>query len=455
MEQYTKKFLWKQRIGFGISDYACNLAYLMVNTYLLIFYTDVAGITASAAAFMFVVTKFIDGITDYIVGAWVDRTDTKMGRSRPWMLAGTPVLAVGMVLVFTTPDWSTGGKLAWAYLTYIIFSFGYTMVNIPMGSILPTLSASPSERTKIVTSRTIFSSLGSLTSASMALWLVAKLGKGNEALGYRNTNLVFGIMVIIILIVSVFSIKEINPAPKVTEKAHLLKDLSELVRNKPYMLILVYTFTLFVGYLGMFAAIAYYFKYIVGNEMLTSVAVSILTIVPIFAMLLSASLNQKFGKRDISIFGCTVQIIGYGLIFVGSQNLTILYLGIGVMAAGMGFRQNMFFSMGADIVDYGEWKFGKSLAGTQTAVRGFVNKLASASASAIVAGLLAWGGYNGVLDVQSASANAAINIAFIGVPIVCCIVSIVVLLFYDLDKNYPQIRKELDERHAEAKSEKR
>lgn len=156
MEKLSKGFLWKQRIGFGISDYACNLAYLMVNTYLLIFYTDVAGIPAGAAAFMFLVTKFIDGITDYIVGSLVDRTNTKIGRSRPWMLAGAPVLAIGMVLVFTTPEWSSTGKLVWAYLTYIIFSFGYTMVNIPMGSILPTLSADSRERTKIVTSRTIF-----------------------------------------------------------------------------------------------------------------------------------------------------------------------------------------------------------------------------------------------------------------------------------------------------------
>lgn len=123
------------------------------------FYTDVAGIPAASAAFMFLITKFIDAFTDYMVGALVDRTNTKMGRNRPWMLAGAPVLAIGMVLVFTTPDFSTGGKLAWAYITYIIFSFGYTLVNIPMGSILPTLSADATERTKIATTRTIFRTL--------------------------------------------------------------------------------------------------------------------------------------------------------------------------------------------------------------------------------------------------------------------------------------------------------
>lgn len=446
MEKLSKSFLWRQRIGFGISDYACNLAYLMVNTYLLIFYTDVAGIAASAAAFMFAITKVIDGVTDYIVGALVDRTNTKLGRSRPWMLAGAPVLAIGMVLVFTTPNWSANGKLAWAYITYIIFSFGYTMVNIPMGSIVPTLSADPRERTKIVTSRTIFSNLGSLTSASMALWLIDKLGKGSVAAGYRNTNLVFGIIVIIIMVISVASVREINPAPEVKEKANIIKDLSELIHNKPYMLLLVYTFVLFLGYIGMYAAIAYFFKYVVGNEMLTSVAVSILTIVPIAAMLIAVQLNQKLGKRDISVIGCIIQIVGYVVVYFGIHNVPVLYTGFVIVGFGQGFRTNMFFSMQPDIVDYSAWKFGRSLAGTQTAVRGFVNKVASAVASSLVAGLLAWGAYDGTAAVQTVSAQNAIIIAFIAVPIVCCVLSIVIMAFYDLDKIHPQIKKELDER---------
>ena len=109
----TTKFKWRQRIGFGISDYACNLAYLLANTYLLFYYTNCAGLAAGAVGFMFVVTKFIDAFTDYMVGAMIDRTDTKMGRYRPWMLYGAPVLADGMVLLFSDPTgWSAGAKLA-------------------------------------------------------------------------------------------------------------------------------------------------------------------------------------------------------------------------------------------------------------------------------------------------------------------------------------------------------
>ena len=451
-QTYSKKFIWRQRIGFGISDYACNLAYLMVNTYLLIFYTDVAGIPAASASIMFLITKFVDAFTDYLVGSLVDRTNTKMGRNRPWMLAGAPVLAIGMVLVFTTPDFSVAGKIAWAYATYIIFSFGYTLVNIPMGSILPTLSADATERTKIATTRTVFSNLGSLTSASMALWLIAKLGNGDQATGYRNTNIVFGIMVIVILLICVASIREINLPPRTTEKSSIVKDFGCLIRNKPYMLMITYTFFFFLAYLGMFASIAYYFKYNVGNEMLTSVAVTLLTVIPIFSMLIAAKMNAKITKRNITILGIAIQIAGSVIAWISGGNAAIVLIGVGLLGFGMGFRSNMYFSMLADVADYGEWQSGRNLAGTQMAVNGFSNKVSSACASAIVAGLLAWGAYDGTAAVQSAKANTAISIAFIVLPIVANIAGIVVMWFYDLDKKYDKVEKELKERRAQVSS---
>ena len=110
----TPFFKWRQRVGFGISDYACNLAYLLTNTYLMFYYTNCAGISPGDAGFMFVVTKAIDAVTDYLTGVWIDRTDTKMGRYRPWMLFGAPVLAIGMIILFSVPTgWAYGAKLAW------------------------------------------------------------------------------------------------------------------------------------------------------------------------------------------------------------------------------------------------------------------------------------------------------------------------------------------------------
>ncbi|MDE7068304.1 MAG: MFS transporter, partial [Schaedlerella arabinosiphila] len=323
----TTAFKWRQRIGFGISDYACNLAYLLANTYLLFYYTNCAGLAASAVGFMFVVTKFIDAFTDYMVGAMIDHTDTKMGRYRPWMLGGAPVLAVGMVLLFSVPTgWSAGAKLAWAYITYVIFSFGYTLVNIPMAPIVSALSPSPTERTKIATTRTVFSNLGSLTSSLFVIPMVYYFAGSEDATGaalaagYRNTNIVLGLMVIAIMCLCVFNTAEINPPSKAAEKSSILQDLGAVFKNKYYIMLLLLVFFLFLGYLGMYGAMQYYYNYIVCDQSSMPIALSLLTILAIPTMVLAAYLNGRgIHKVTLLQFGAVVDVIGYAVLFFTSN----------------------------------------------------------------------------------------------------------------------------------------
>lgn len=463
----TTKFKWRQRIGFGISDYACNLAYLLANTYLLFYYTNCAGLAAGAVGFMFVVTKFIDAFTDYMVGAMIDRTDTKMGRYRPWMLYGAPVLAVGMVLLFSVPTgWSAGAKLAWAYVTYVIFSFGYTLVNIPMAPIVSSLSASATERTKIFTTRTVFSNLGSLTSSLFVLPMVYFFSGSKDATGaalatgYRNTNIVLGIIVVVIMAICVFSIVEINPPTKSAGKSSLIKDIGSLVKNKYYIMFLGEVFFLFLGYLSMYGAMQYYYTYIVGDVSGMSLALTLLTLLAIPTMILAAYLNGKgIAKIKLIQFGAIVDCVGFAILFFTS-NGTIATASLGLIGLGFGFRSSMFFSMMPDIFDYTEWQVGRNLGGTQNAIQGFVNKVSSAAASAIVSALLVWGNYDAAkLDKAMADGisiakefpqtHTAINFAFGGLALVATILSIVVLIPYDLDKKYPQIRAELNQRNKE------
>ncbi len=462
----TTKFKWRQRIGFGISDYACNLAYLLANTYLLFYYTNCAGLDAGAVGFMFVITKFIDAFTDYMVGALIDRTDTKMGRYRPWMFYGAPVLAVGMVLLFSVPTgWGVGAKLAWAYITYIIFSFGYTLVNIPMAPIVSSLSASATERTKISTTRTVFSNLGSLTSSLFVLPMVyffsgSKNATGTAlARGYRCTNIVLGVAVIVIMAICVFSIAEINPPTKNAEKSSILKDIKAVVKNKYYVMFLGEVFFLFLGYLAMYGAMQYYYSYIVGDVSKMPLALTLLTLLAIPTMILAAFLNGKgIAKVKLIQFGAIVDIIGYAILFFTSDG-TIATLALGLIGLGFGFRSSMFFSMMPDIFDYTEWQVGRNLGGTQNAIQGFMNKLSSAAASAIVSALLVWGNYDAAkldqaiadgvnIAQQFPQTHTAINFAFGGLSLISTVLAVVVLLPYDLDKKYPQIRADLDKRQG-------
>ena len=469
----TTQFRWRQRIGFGISDYACNLAYLLANTYLTFYYTNCAGLSAASVGFMFVITKFVDAFTDYMVGVFIDHTDTKMGRYRPWMLFGSPVLAVGMVLLFSVPvTWGDGAKMAWAYITYIIFSFGYTLVNIPMAPIVSALSPEPSERTAIATTRTVFSNLGSLTSSILTLPLVyhfagvsdaisfAAAADTAKAVGYRNTNIVLGIMVIVIFVICVFTIVEINPpSDNKEQKSSFIEDLGHAFNSKYFILVVLTCYVLFVGYLGMYGAMQYYYTYIIGSTSAMSVALSLLTICAIPTMILAATLNKRgVHKVKLMQFGAIVDAVGYLVLFLTS-NAVLATVMLAIIGLGFGFRQSMYFSMLPDVFDYTEWKFGKNMGGTQNAITGFANKLASASASAIIAALLTWGAYDATaMDEAMAAgqrvadvfpkATTAINFAFGGLSFIATILAIIFLIPYDLDKKMPEIRKDLNARSA-------
>ena len=154
------KSKWGKRIGYGIGDLGCNLVFSTMSSYLLIFYTDVFGMAAAAAGTMMLVTKLIDAITDTVMGMIVDKTHTKWGQGRPYFVVGAVPFAVFTVLTFIVPDLSEGGKLVWAYVTYCLLCTAYTVVNIPLNTIVPRLSADPNERNILVTTRMVCALLG-------------------------------------------------------------------------------------------------------------------------------------------------------------------------------------------------------------------------------------------------------------------------------------------------------
>lgn len=471
----TPAFKWRQRIGFGISDYACNLAYLVANTYLMFYYTNCAGINAGAIGVMMVVTRFVDAFTDYMVGVFIDRTDTKYGRYRPWMLAGAPVLAIGMALVFAVPvGWGDGAKLAWAFISYFIMSFGYTMVNIPMAPIVSALSPDPAERTKIATTRTVFSNLGSMTASMFTLpliWMFAGASDANsfnavdnaaKAVGYRNTNIILAIMVIVILVICFLMTVEVNPPSKTVQQSSFLDDLKHIFQNKYYLILLASTFTLFMGYFCMYGAMQYYYNYVLADPGAQPLGATLLTVCAIPTMVVAAALNGKgISKRNLMILGTAIDAIGYAILFLVA-NPTLATLALGLIGLGMGFRQSMYFSIMPDIFDYTEWQFGKNMGGTQNAVNGFLNKVASAASGALMSALLvacAYESYITELDALAAAGtpigasfpqvDLMFKVAYGGVSVIACVIGILLMIPYDLDKKYAQVRADLDARQKQ------
>lgn len=447
--ELSRGFLWRQRIGFGISELACNVGYILVNTYLLIYYTDVVGLPAGRVSVLFLATKIFDAVTDCLVGRLIDRTNTPVGRSRPWMLGGIPVLGLGMVQVFTSPDTGLTGKTLWAWGTYMMVTFGYTMINISMSSILPSLSADSGERDKIVTAKTIFASLGSMIAATLASCFLKSLGGGSQALAYCRTSMAFAAIVSVIMAVSVASIREINPPLINEKKSSIRSDMTYLGRNKPYLLVLPYTFSWLLGYVGMFAAMSYYFTYIVGDITVMGKVISCMTVGNMAGMAVSGRIIRYFSKRD-TVMACSVfQTVGFLGVWLG-EGTGLVMAGLMLYAVCYGVSQPLYWSITVDTMDYGEYLAGKSLAGTQTALIGFVSKVAGALATAGITGILYLGGYNGGSLVQSPAALDAVRVAFIGLPVFSFLGVFVTMYFYKLGKEeHDSIKMMIDRRRIE------
>lgn len=440
----SKSSLWKQRIGYGVSDFACNLIWQMISLYLLYFYTDIMGLNAAAISIMFVITRVIDGGTDLLVGYWIDKTKSKWGKSRPWFLFGAVPFAVFSVLAFSVPDISQTGKLIYAYITYIGLSFTYTVVNIPMASILPSLTSDVNERTMLSTSRKFFGFLGATIVSAFSLSLVNYFGGSNEALGFRIVMIIFGFIGCILFFTTFATVREREV--EVETKVTLMDTVKSLASNKPWKLFALNILFMWTGFFIQSSALIYYFAVNVGNKAMATMVASVMSIVPMIVNFLVPALSKKLGKRNLYVVSAIIQFLGLIIIMLANINTNIIIFGAVVSAIGYGMKESIYFSMQADPVDYGEWKTGINASGTLSSVNGFLGKCAQAIAGGIGGALLAVGGYKANATIQPESALLAIKAMYLYIPMILLILSCITMMFYTLDNEYPTIKKELEER---------
>lgn len=439
--------LYKQRFGYGLGDFACNLIWQVISLYLLYFYTDIMKLDAKAIAAMFVVCRVIDGVTDLLVGFAIDKTRTRWGKNRPWFLFGAVPFALAAFLAFSVPDISPGGKLAYAYVTYIFLSFMYTVVNIPLASILPALTDDMNERTVLATWRKFLAFLGSTIVSATALTMVEMIGHGNEALGFRVVMGIFGIIGCLCFFLTFALVRETN-LQESTKSATLKETIVSLAHNTPWKLFAVNILFQWTGYFIQSSALVFYYKYYVGSTSMSSLVATIMTMVPMVANLAVPFLAKRMGKRNLYSAAAGVQLAGLAVILAANLNTTGIVCGAFITALGYGIKESIYFSMQADPVDYGEWKTGVQAAGTLSSVNGFLGKVAQAAAGGISGLLLAWGNYESDAAVQTAEALTAIKAMYIYIPLILLVCSLVIMCFYNLDKQFPQIQAELEQRRA-------
>lgn len=436
--------LWRQRLGYGVSDFSCNLVWQVITLYLMFYYTDVVGIPATQVGVLFLVTRIFDGLTDVGMGVVIDKTHTRWGKSRPWLLFGALPFAFFATAAFHLPDLSERGKLIYAYLTYGGLSLAYTIVNIPIATILPSLTRDARERTNLATSRIVFSFAGATAVSILTMPAVRAFGGDSQADGFFRVMALYGVVAIGLFVLSFFNVREIHHEES-SRSVPLREALRSLKTNTYWHLFAVNIVFMWGAFFLQQGALIYYFTYNLKRPDLVSVIAGISTFVPVAGTFLTPFIARHMTKRGIYQLSTGILLAGMALMILAGASVAPLLAGASVAAFGFGLRQSIYFSMQADPIDYGEWKTGVGAAGLLCAINGFIGKVAMAVAGAASGLLLDWGGYVANQD-QTPAALLAIKCNYLLFPLAMNLVSVGIMAFYKLDRIYPQIRRELDAR---------
>jgi sugar (glycoside-pentoside-hexuronide) transporter len=426
----TGKLTASERLGYGVGDLGINLYFISAMTYLLYFYTDVLGLSAAAAGGVFLVARVIDAVTDPLMGFVAERTRTRWGRLRPWILLGAIPLGVAAVLTFHVPDLGATGKLVWAYATYVTFGLLYTVVSIPYSALTASLTDDHGERTALSTVRMAFAFAGGYAISVGMLPLVAALG-GGEA-GFTRALTLFAVAATVLLWLTVALTRErVQPPPE--QQLSVRDSLRAVFSNGPLLVVMVLFSCGMLSFTVRQTVTLYFFKYNLGREDLVALFFGITLPVMLVALAGVPWLAERFGKAGGIIAGALVTIVGcFGLYFTPYDQLTWIFFWSCVVALGGTPIAVLGWAMIPDTVEYAQWRHGLRADGSIFAFASFFQKLAKALGGAGVAAALAVAGYVANLE-QSAETTLMIHNLMTLVPASIMVIMIVAARAYRLD----------------------
>jgi GPH family glycoside/pentoside/hexuronide:cation symporter len=446
---------WKERFSYSLSDFACNLSFQMVGTYLMIFYTDTFGISAAAVGTLFLVARIVDAFDGPFWGIMIDHTHTKWGKSRPYWLWFSIPFAVFCVLVFTTPNLSLTGKLIWAYVTYIGVDILYSAVNIPITSILPSLTSNPQERVTLSTIRQFMGTAGATIITGITLGMVAFFGGGSttSAHGWFIWALIVGVIVVILFGIVFKNTHERVQTKSSRQSIPIKESLKALRKNWPWAIIIFINFIYWLGMQTRSQVTVYFFKYNMHDASIASLVLS-LQLVALVAVVLTPATAKIIGKRNTMLGGMILACVGQLLLSLGASHLSVGMIIFATIVGylGTGYVSGLIAVMLADAVDYGEWVNGVRAEGIVTSFSSFSAKLGMGIGGAITGAILASSGYV-ANHTQTASALHGIEMNYIWVPLLGFGLSAIALLFYHVDGIEKKMQGDLAAKHAKENAE--
>jgi len=505
-----------EKIGYALGDGAANIAWRGVATFLFVFYTDVFGISPVAVGMLMLVTRISDGITDVLMGIVGDRTESRYGKFRPWILWTAIPLGIVLSLLFTTPDLSSTGKIIYAYVTYILFTLIYTANNIPYGALMAVITGDDKERTVLGSYRMVGAFAGGMIVQGALLFLVAHFGNVNpdvkltpvseskyevtiavskdvenaniktkdgvatfqwmnrndtvststpagsislsmqpdknyifivegeknldagkisiidQKKGYSNSIYLMSVFLAIFMFITFYTTRERIKPPK-NQQTSLKQDMKDLIRNKPWLVLLVIGMLFNVYNSIKQGIVVIYFTHYLHNQLLAGSYLVGLMIVSIAGAMITGPLGKRLGKRQLFIYALIFSAaINSLLFFCGPTDIYPIFI-IGMISEmASAIFPTLFFAMLGDAADYSEFKNGRRATGLIYSAGSFATKFGGGIAGAIIGLVLGAFHYNGQDSASIQSALPGIIMLMSWIPALIAVLAAALMTLYPL-----------------------
>lgn len=391
---------WR-RAAYGFGDLGYNLYWTTVSFYILYFYTDVLGFSGKIAGLIFLAAMLWDGITDPAIGFIAQRTRSRWGSYRPYILFGALPLAMSLVLIFYDPGFEGAALIAFALVSHMIFRTAYTVVNIPYSALSAKMTRSTQVRNELAAWRISLATIGSAFVAYSTLKLVAVLGSGDDSFGFVATASIYAVLSLPVFLILFASVREREQFTKGSEPHDLGAALASLLNNKPFLIVLGATVFATLGGVLVSKLLVYYFKYTLGDETAVGVVFAVNSLVILVAAPFWAFVTSKTSKRFVWRLGALLSVAGLLLLFANPFETVPVVVGIAALSAvGSAAGYLTFWSAIPDTVEYGEMRSNRRDEFFTFGVMSFIQKSSYGMAAAIAGFILDLIGYqaNGLQD---------------------------------------------------------
>ncbi len=446
MKAVQSKLSLKEKIGYSLGDTASHFVWDMVGFWLLFFYTDVYGISAAAAGTIMLVARFWDMAIDPVIGIISDRTNTRWGKFRPYILFGAIPYAVLAILTFTTPNFGEVGKILYAGATYVLLMTAYAFINLPYSALGAVMTDDTYERAGLNTYRFIAGFGGQFIVTGLALTLAEFFGGGDKAQGFQYTLILFAGLSLIFFFITFKTTKERVQPPK-AQKESVKEDFKNLFQNRAWIILALVGIISFIMFAIQNAAIAYYFKYYLGRENNVQLFNVVGTVALIVALPFSKPLAKRFGNKNVFIGNSIISGIFFILIYLpGINDLTTIYVFNIIAKMAYAPAVPLLWTMIADSADYGEWTTGRRATGLYFSSAVFAQKAGWGIGAAIAGWILAVSNFVPNVE-QTETAITGIKLLVSVIPGILYMSCAIFMIFYKIDsKTTDLMKKDLDAR---------